>query len=239
MKWTKQTTARSTAMLLASLMLSMALLGEQAIAQKAAATLTQGAPQDVGLDPQRLDRLTLAIKRELADGKLPGMVVVVARKGKIVYSEALGWQDKANNLPMKPDTIFRIYSMTKPLVSVAAMLLVEEGVVQLTDPVSKFLPAFKDMQVSVAETGADGKVAYKSVPAVRPMTVQDLLRHTAGLAYGEITKNEPVKAAYAAAKLAQPGVIQSRHDGCRAGRARGQDSLDPPTRHDLGIFHRL
>jgi CubicO group peptidase (beta-lactamase class C family) len=213
MQWTKQTTARSTAMLLASLMLSMALLGEQATAQKAPATLAQGAPQDVGLDPQRLDRLTLAIKRELADGKLPGMVVVVARKGKIVYSEAFGWQDKANNLPMKPDTIFRIYSMTKPLVSVAAMVLVEEGVVQLTDPVSKFLPAFKDMQVSVAETGADGKVTYKTVATVRPMTVQDLLRHTAGLAYGEITKNEPVKAAYAAAKLAQPGVIDFDNRG--------------------------
>jgi len=213
MQWTKQTAARS----IASLVVAVALFGGQAVAQKAPVTLAQGAPQNIGLDPQRLDRLTLAIKRELAEGKLPGMVVAVARRGKIVYSEALGRQDKANNVPMKPDTIFRIYSMTKPLVSVAAMVLVEEGVVQLTDPVSKFLPAFKDMQVSVPETGADGKVTYKTVPAVRPMTVQDLLRHTAGLAYGEITKNEPVKASYAAAKLAQPGVIDFDNRDMTAG----------------------
>jgi CubicO group peptidase (beta-lactamase class C family) len=107
---------------------------------------------------------------------------------------------------MKPDSIFRIYSMTKPLVSVAAMMLVEDGVIQLTDPISKFLPAFKDMQVSVATPGPDGKATYINVPAAKPITVQDLLRHSAGLAYAEITKNEPVKAAYVEAKFSQPGV---------------------------------
>jgi CubicO group peptidase (beta-lactamase class C family) len=98
--------------------------------------------------------------------------------------------------------------MTKPLVSVAAMMLVEDGVIQLTDPISKFLPAFKDMQVSVATTGADGKVTYTNVPAARPIIVQDLLRHSAGLAYAEITKNEPVKAAYVEARFSQPGIIE-------------------------------
>jgi CubicO group peptidase (beta-lactamase class C family) len=96
--------------------------------------------------------------------------------------------------------------MTKPLVSVAAMMLVEDGVIQLTDPISKFLPAFKDMQVSVASTDADGKTTYTNVPAARPITVQDLLRHSAGFAYAEITKNESVKAAYVDAKFSQPGV---------------------------------
>jgi CubicO group peptidase (beta-lactamase class C family) len=96
--------------------------------------------------------------------------------------------------------------MTKPLASVAAMMLVEDGVIQLTDPISKFLPAFKDMQVSVATTGADGKTTYANVPAAKPIIVQDLLRHSAGLAYAEITKNEPVKAAYVEAKFSQPGV---------------------------------
>jgi CubicO group peptidase (beta-lactamase class C family) len=96
--------------------------------------------------------------------------------------------------------------MTKPLVSVAAMMLVEDGVIQLTDPISKFLPAFKDMQVSVAAPGPDGKATYTNVPAAKPITVQDLLRHSAGLAYAEITKNEPVKAAYVEAKFSQPGV---------------------------------
>jgi CubicO group peptidase (beta-lactamase class C family) len=96
--------------------------------------------------------------------------------------------------------------MTKPRASTAGMMLVEDGVIQLTDPISKFLPAFKDMQVSVAATGADGKVSYTNVPAAKPIIVQDLLRHSAGLAYAELTKNEPVKAAYVAAKFSQPGI---------------------------------
>ncbi|MGB7976849.1 MAG: serine hydrolase domain-containing protein [Roseiarcus sp.] len=170
--------------------------------------LATATPEQAGMSVERLGRITTMLKKEIADGKLPGAVVMVARKGKIVYSDAIGFQDKGAEAPMKLDSIFRIYSMTKPLVSVAAMMLVEDGVIQLTDPVSKFLPAFKDMQVSVATTSADGRVTYSNVPAVRPITVQDLLRHTAGLAYAEITKNEPVKAAYVEAKFSQPGVIE-------------------------------
>lgn len=163
------------------------------------------APEMVGVSSERLGRVSTMLKKEIADGKLPGAVVMVARKGKIIYADAIGLQDKGANTPMTVDSIFRIYSMTKPLVSVAAMLLVEDGVIQLTDPISKFLPAFKDMQVSVA-SNADGKTIYTNVPAVRPITVQDLLRHSAGLAYAELTKNEPVKAAYVEAKFSQPGV---------------------------------
>ena len=165
-----------------------------------------GTPEQVGMSAERLGRITTMLKKEIADGKLPGVVVMVARKGKIIYSDAIGFQDKGANTPMKPDAIFRIYSMTKPLASVAAMTLVEDGVIQLTDPISKFLPAFKDMQVSVAAPGADGKATYTNVPAARPIIVQDLLRHSAGLAYAEITKNEPVKAAYVEAKFSQPGI---------------------------------
>ena len=108
---------------------------------------------------------------------------------------------------MALDSIFRIYSMTKPLVSVAAMMLVEDGKIELTDPMSKFFPAFKGQQVSVAR--ADGEFArmtYTTVPADREIIVQDLLRHTAGLAYGEITLNAPVKDAYTKAGLYRPGV---------------------------------
>ena len=168
--------------------------------------LATATPEQVGMSLERLGRISSALKKEIADGKLPGAVVMVARKGKIVYSDAIGFQDKGANTPMKLDSIFRIYSMTKPLVSVAAMMLVEDGVIQLTDPISKFLPAFKDMQVSVATPGADGKATYTNVPAARPIIVQDLLRHSAGLAYAEITKNEPVKAAYVEAKFSQPGI---------------------------------
>ena len=168
--------------------------------------LAAATPEQVGMSAERLGRITTMLKKEIADGKLPGAVVMVARKGKIVYSDAIGFQDRGANTPMTRDSIFRIYSMTKPLASVAAMMLVEDGVIQLTDPVSKFLPAFKDMQVSVATTGADGKATYTNVPAAKPILVQDLLRHSAGLAYAEITKNEPVKAAYVGAKFSQPGV---------------------------------
>lgn len=163
-------------------------------------------PEQVGMSAERLGRITTMLKKEIAEGKLPGVVVMVARKGKIIYSDAIGFQDKGANAPMQLDAIFRIYSMTKPLASVAAMTLVEDGVIQLTDPISKFLPAFKDMQVSVATPGADGKATYTNVPAARPIIVQDLLRHSAGLAYAEITKNEPVKAAYVEAKFSQPGI---------------------------------
>jgi CubicO group peptidase (beta-lactamase class C family) len=168
--------------------------------------LATATPEQVGMSAERLGRITAVLKKEIADGKLPGTVVMVARKGKIIYSDAIGFQDKGGNAPMKLDSIFRIYSMTKPLASVAAMMLVEDGVIQLTDPISKFLPAFKDMQVSVATTGADGKITYTNVPAAKPIIVQDLLRHSAGLAYAELTKNEPVKAAYVEAKFSQPGV---------------------------------
>jgi CubicO group peptidase (beta-lactamase class C family) len=193
----------ATTALVAMLVIAAASLPIRARELQPLATAT---PEQVGMSGERLGRITATLKKEIADGKLPGAVVMVARKGKIIYSDAIGFQDKGANTPMKLDSIFRIYSMTKPLASAAAMMLVEDGVIQLTDPISRFLPAFKDMQVSAATTGADGKIAYTSVPAVKPIIVQDLLRHSAGLAYAEITKNEPVKTAYVEAKFSQPGT---------------------------------
>ena len=132
---------------------------------------------------------------------------MIARKGRVVYDESLGFQNKQSATPMRKDTIFRIYSMTKPLVSVAAMMLVEEGKIVLTDPVSKLLPQLKTLQVSVARADPEfAKVSYTIVSAEREMTVQDLLRHTAGLAYGEITANASVKEAYVKAGLASTNV---------------------------------
>jgi CubicO group peptidase (beta-lactamase class C family) len=147
----------------------------------------------------RLARITTAFNKEISDKKLPGVVMMVARKGRLVYSTALGLRDPRGGDPMRTDTIFRIYSMTKPIVSVATMLLVEDGALLLTDPVSKWLPAFKDVKVSTAS----GEVS-----AERAMTVQDLLRHTAGLPYGELTQNAAVKDALAKAGLFKPGVIE-------------------------------
>jgi CubicO group peptidase (beta-lactamase class C family) len=170
--------------------------------------LPAATPETVGMSAQRLARIGDAFRKEIDQGKLPGAVFLVARKGKLVYSDAIGFQDKEAGKPIARDSIFRIYSMTKPLVSVAAMMLVEEGRIQLTDPVSKFLPAMKSMNVSVARADAEfAKVTYAQVPADREITVQDLLRHTAGLAYGEITQNAPVKEA-----LGKAGLYKSTID---------------------------
>ena len=159
------------------------------------------------MSKQKLDRIHDALKQHVADSKLPGTVVLVARKGKLIYADATGFQDKDEGKPMALDSLFRIYSMTKPLVSVAAMMLVEDGTIQLTDPVSKFFPAFKGQQVSVARSDNElARMSYITVAAEREMTVQDLLRHTAGLAYGEITVNAPVRDAYAKAGLYLAGV---------------------------------
>src|SRR3954469_24716495 len=138
--------------------------------------LPAATPESAGMSGQRLARIGEAFRKEIDQGELPGAVMLVARKGKLVYSEAVGFQDKEAGKPIAKDSIFRIYSMTKPLVSVAAMMLVEDGRIQLTDPVGKFLPGFDKMQVSVATKTPEG-MSYSMMPAERPMTVQDLLRH--------------------------------------------------------------
>jgi CubicO group peptidase (beta-lactamase class C family) len=193
-------------------MLTAALVGALVVATSSAWSqvilgLEQAPPGQVGLSKQKLDRIHDALQQNIVDGKLAGTVVLVARKGKLIYADAAGFQDKEEGKPMALDSIFRIYSMTKPLVSVAAMMLVEDGKIELTDPISKFFPAFKSQQVSVARTDSEfARVTYMTVPADREITVQDLLRHTAGLAYGEITLNAQVKDAYTTAGLYQPGV---------------------------------
>jgi CubicO group peptidase (beta-lactamase class C family) len=178
----------------------------------AVSAFAQGLPTapaaSVGMSSQKLGRIAAAFKQEVDAGKFPGAVMLVARKGKLVYAEAVGMQDMEAVLPMTKDSLFRIYSMTKPMVSVAAMMLVEESRLQLTDPVSKYLPAFKGMTVSVAKADPEfARIGYTQVPVDREMTVQDLLRHTAGLAYGEITQNAPVKEA-----LGKAGIYKTAID---------------------------
>jgi len=175
------------------------LLGPPAAhAQRPVSSDAVVTPESAGMSTARLARLATVFGKEVEDKKLPGAVMMVARKGKIVYVKALGVRDPNTADPMRTDTIFRIYSMTKPITSVAAMILVEDGKLQLTDPVARWLPAFKDVKV-----WTDGG----EVAAQRPMTVQDLLRHTAGLAYGELTQNAAVKDALAKAGLFKPGVM--------------------------------
>jgi CubicO group peptidase (beta-lactamase class C family) len=160
----------------------------------------------VGLSAERLERIGQVLNRDIDQGKLPGAVVAIARKGREAYFESFGSRDKTTGAAMTKDAIFEIYSMTKPLASVAAMILVEEGRLQLTDPVAKFLPEFANLQVSVPKLDpTSGKLAYSLVPADRAMTVQDLLRHTSGLVYGDFTSNGQLKDAYAQATIYKPG----------------------------------
>lgn len=188
-----------------TLVVLLAFLLSAAIAW--AEPLPSARPEQVGFSPERLDRIGQILKAEIERGKFPGAVALVARKGRVAYFESFGLRDKATGAPMTKDTAFRIYSMTKPLVSVAAMMLVEDGKIVLTDPISKFLPQFKNLRVSVPKVDATfGRVTYALVPAEREPTVQDLLRHTSGLAYGEITVNAPVKEAYAKAGVLQQAI---------------------------------
>ena len=192
--------------------------------------LATAPAEQVGMSKQRLDRIQEVFKKE--SGREPpararsswsparASSCTRARPASRTRTPASRW---------RYDSIFRIYSMTKPLVSVGMMILVEEGKVQLTDPVSKFIPAFKNQRVSAAKADAEfARVTYGTVPADREMTVQDLLRHTAGLAYGEITVNAPVKEAYTKGGLYSPTV---RDFDARDAHARGvQSKSSPPLR---------
>ena len=172
-------------------------LGVYLAAPAAAADLPAASPQSQGLSPTRLSRIREVIQKEVNADRMPGAVVLVARKGSIVHADAIGFADKAANKPLARDAIFRAYSMTKPLVSVLTMMLVEEGRLQLTDPVSKYFPAMATVQV--LSNPADSN--SPRIPAARQITVHDLLRHTSGLTYAEFTRFASMKAAYQEAGL--------------------------------------
>src|SRR5438094_2113229 len=160
--------------------------------------LPTAKPEEVGLSSERLARATQYMKAEVARGQYPGAVALVARKGKIAYFEGVGQRDPVAGAPMTKDAIFRLYSMTKPFTSVAAMMLVEEGRLVLSDPVSKYLPQLANLQVSVPRFDPDtGKAVYALLPAARQMTIQYLLRPTSGLVYGGFTNHAQVKELYA------------------------------------------
>jgi CubicO group peptidase (beta-lactamase class C family) len=131
-----------------------------------------------------LDRVGDYIRNEIATGKIPGAIVLIQQHGKPVYFENFGVRDVETKIPMSADTIFRLYSMSKPITSVAAMMLVEDGKLRLDDPVSKYIPAFADVKVGVEKRDEDGKLSLVQEPPGRPITIEDLLRHTSGLTYG-------------------------------------------------------
>ncbi len=150
-------------------------------------------PSEVGLDADRLSRIERHFAAYVDDGRLPGWLVTVSRGGKLAYVSAYGRRDAEADLPVTTDTIWRIYSMSKPVTSVAAMCLYEEGAFELTDPVSKFIPSFADVRVFAG--GSD--IRSVTVPAVEPVRIWHLLTHTSGLTYG-FHRSHPVDSMYRA-----------------------------------------
>ncbi len=141
-------------------------------------------PNGTGLSSERLDRIGAVMNDHVAKGHIAGAIGLIARRGKVGYFETYGFQDKEAGVAMRKDSIFRMYSMTKPITGVAVMILYEEGKFYLTDPVSKYLPELANMKVAVVETDPrTGKKTRYSVPAQREITILDLLRHTSGIDY--------------------------------------------------------
>jgi CubicO group peptidase (beta-lactamase class C family) len=177
----------------------------------AADPLPRAKPESVGLSSQRLARITSVLRADVEQGRIPGAVVAVARKGKLAYFEAIGFRDKAANVAMSTDTIFTIASMTKPFVSVGTMMLYEEGRVLVNDPVANYLPVLANMQVAVLD--GSGENIVRTVPPNRPVTVQDLLRHTSGITYGgrgttAVHKLYPASSSYSGTNLTSAGFLE-------------------------------
>jgi CubicO group peptidase (beta-lactamase class C family) len=137
-----------------------------------------------GFSRQRLQQVDDYLRQEIATGKIPGAILLIRQHGRPVYFEELGVRDVSSQLPMSADSIFRLYSMTKPITSVAAMLLVEDGRLSLDDPVAKYIPAFADAKVGVETRDEKQLRALRLDPLQRPITIEDLLRHTSGITYG-------------------------------------------------------
>ena len=156
-------------------------------------------PEEVGLSSERLGKITEMLRANIAKSEIPGAVLLIARQGKIAYFENLGSLDRQAKTPMPKDAIFRIYSMSKPITTVAAMILFEEGKITLDEPIGKYIPALAKPQVAVNNNvGSSGELQL--VPANRPASIQDLMRHTAGFTYG-FFGDTPVKKLYLDAKL--------------------------------------
>jgi CubicO group peptidase (beta-lactamase class C family) len=149
---------------------------------QAADPLPRGKPEEVGMSSARLALIGKAVNAEIARDQLPGAVLAIARRGKLVYFETFGYRDKAAGAPMTADAIFNIASMTKPMVAVGALQLYEQGRLLMDEPLAKYFPKFASMQVAVMDAGKER--ILETVPAARKITIQDLLRHTSGLIYG-------------------------------------------------------
>ena len=182
--------------LIATILFSLTLTSQRSLSQANARGIPTAKPEDVGMSSERLARIRTAMQRYVERQAVPGVVTLVARRGRVVYSDAVGYRDVEAKAPMTSDAIFRIASMTKPLASVALMMLYEEGHFLLSDPISKFLPEFSNLKVAQIAAQTEAVSApYKLVPAARPITIKHILTHTAGFpnSYRGITQTEYLK----------------------------------------------
>ena len=147
-------------------------------------TLTYALPEEVGISSEKSNLLVNELELRVTQGELPGAVLMVVRNHKVVIHEPIGFRDRIEHSKMQKDSIFRIASMTKPIVSICALQLMEQGKLSLEDPVSKFLPEFENIQVGEETTNLSGEKELSLVPPNKKMTIQDLMRHTSGLTYG-------------------------------------------------------
>ena len=175
----------------------LSLLSLVATLSVTAASLPTSRPEDVGLSSERLQRIHTLVQRHIDSGDITGAVMLVARKGQVAFVEAQGTMDVDTRKPMTRDAVFRMASMTKPVIGVAVMMMLEEGKLQLGDPVSKYIPEFKGMNVAVLQgpapapgAGAAAPPKFYTVPAARDITIKDLLTHTSGLSSGPMGQSE-------------------------------------------------
>jgi CubicO group peptidase (beta-lactamase class C family) len=198
MKGTMKRTSRKLSNLLASSLLALTFTALPAIAQSTAAkvtsTLTEAPPASGGVSAERLALIDSTLEKAVANGNIPGAVALVARKGKIVYHKAFGKADNESNRALKRDDIFRIASQSKAITATAVMMLWEEGRFRLDDPVSKYIPEFRNMQVLKSYNDKDG--SWTGEPVKREITIRHLLTHTSGLGYGQIDGDERFKKIY-------------------------------------------
>ena len=204
-----------------------------ATAARAYDTAPVNGPEALGFSSPRLARIATWQQSQVDAGAFSGAVAVIARNGRVAYLRAVGFRDRAKSIPLQSDAIFWIASMTKPVTSVAAMMLVEEGKLDLAAPVHQYLPELRDMMVAVeTKDPVTGKTDLAREPQKRPMTVEDLLRHTAGLVYGVGgTKVETI--------LQKPlwhyRRVSQGQNSCRLRLRSGQASTCSPAGRGLGV----
>ena len=133
--------------------------------------------------PEKLERITAFFNDEVTSGRIPGAAILIQQHGKPVYLKTFGYRDVTTKSPMRPDTMFALHSMTKPITNTAAMMLVDAGKLSPQDPLSKYIPAFADVKVAIEPDGGNDPAKVELVPPIRPVTIEDLMRHTSGITY--------------------------------------------------------